>query len=170
MKTPDVIKNSLRICSTWETNCEECPYKNMKKAISCSAEMKRDSLTYIEQLEKRVSLNTLRDAIYEDAVAHGLWESTDYTVKCYMERANLFGFPSDRDAKLRALAAQVVYMEANELEQAEEADKYAEELADVIIASLSVAGKLGIDIDAAVRRKMEINKGRPWKHGKEETK
>ena len=168
MKTPEEIKNSLRICSTWETNCEECPYKTMKKAISCSAEMKRDSLTYIEQLEKRVSLNTLRDAIYEDAVAHGLWESADYTVKCYMERANLFGFPSDRDAKLRALAAQVVYMEANELEQAEEADKYAEELADVIIASLSVAGKLGIDIDAAVRRKMEINKARPWKHGKDE--
>ncbi|MDD6936031.1 MAG: MazG-like family protein [Candidatus Ventricola sp.] len=121
-----------------------------------------------QNLAMRTSLNTLRDAIYEDAVAHGLWESTDYTVKCYMERANLFGFPSDRDAKLRALAAQVVYMEANELEQAEEADKYAEELADVIIASLSVAGKLGIDIDAAVRSKMEINKARPWKHGKEE--
>ena len=166
MKTPEVIKNSLRICSTWETNCEECPYKTMKKAISCSAEMKRDSLTYIEQLEKHTSLNTLRDAIYEDAVAHGLWESTDYTVECCMERACLFGFPFDRDAKLRALAAQVVYMEANELEKAKEAYKYAEELADVIIASLSVAGYLGIDIDAAVRRKMEINKARAWKHGK----
>ena len=46
-------------------------------------------------------------------------------------------------------------------------EAYTEELADVIIASLSVAGKLGIDIDAAVRRKMEINKARPWKHGKE---
>ena len=113
-----------------------------------------------------LTLNTLRDAIYEDAVAHGLWESTDYTVECCMERAYLFGFPFDRDAKLRALAAQVVYMEANELEQAKEAYKYAEELADVIIASLSVAGKLGIDIDAAVRRKMEINRARPWKHGK----
>ena len=41
------------------------------------------------------------------------------------------------------------------------------QLADVIIMSLSVAGKLGIDIDAAVRRKMEINRARPWKHGKE---
>lgn len=40
-------------------------------------------------------------------------------------------------------------------------------MADVIIASLSVSGKLGIDIDAAVRRKMEINRSRPWKHGKE---
>ena len=58
-------------------------------------------------------------------------------------------------------------MEANELVQAVDADEYAEELADVIIASLSVAGKLGIDIDAAVRRKMEINKARPWKHGEE---
>ena len=130
-------------------------------------EMYKDGITYNLKPIQRTCLNTLRDAFYEDAVAHGLWESTDYTVKCYMERANLFGFPSDRDAKLRALAAQVVYMEANELEQAEEADKYAEELADVIIASLSVAGKLGIDIDAAVRRKMEINRGRPWKHKEE---
>ena len=26
---------------------------------------------------KETMLNTLRDAIYEDAVAHGLWESTE---------------------------------------------------------------------------------------------
>ena len=82
MKTPEEIKNALRVCSTWEKNCEECPYKPMKKAISCSAEMKRDSLTYIEQLEKRASLNTLRDAIYEDAVAHGLWEKADGPIGC----------------------------------------------------------------------------------------
>ena len=56
MKTPEEIKNALRMCSTWEKNCEECPYKPMKKAISCSAEMKRDSLTYIEQLEERIDL------------------------------------------------------------------------------------------------------------------
>ena len=167
MKTPDVIKKGLEVCRADECHGHhtDCPYED---DFFCIMHICGDALAYIEQLEKRTSLNDLRDAIYEDAVAHGLWESTDYTVKCYMERANLFGFPSDRDAKLRALAAQVVYMEANELEQAEEADKYAEELADVIIASLSVAGKLGIDIDAAVRRKMEINKSRPWKHGKEE--
>lgn len=119
---------------------------------------------------QETTLNTLRDAVYEDAVAHGLWESTDYTVECCMERAKLFGFPFNRDVNLRALAAEVVHMEANELEQAEEADEYAEELADVIIASLSVAGKMGIDIDAEVKRKMEINRQRPWKHGKEEKK
>lgn len=169
MKTPEVIKNSLRICSTWETNCEECPYKNMKKAISCSAEMKRDSLTYIEQLEKRASLNTLRDAIYKDAVAHGLWESTYYTVKECIEEARQEGEPANQEEMMRGWAMEAIRREVNELEDASaDAEEYAEELADVIIASLSVAGNLGIDIDAAVRRKMEINKARPWKHGKEE--
>lgn len=165
MKTPEVIKNSLRICSTWETNCEECPYKTMKKAISCSAEMKRDSLTYIEQLEKRASLNALRDAIYEDAVKHGLWESTDYTVmECIEEDST-----ADPEEMMRGWAMETIRREVNELEDASaDAEEYADEMADVIIASLSVAGKLGIDIDAAVRRKMEINKGRPWKHGKGE--
>ena len=125
---------------------------------------------YAIKRAKETTLNTLRDAIYEDAVEHGLWERTDYTLECCMERAYLFGFPFDRDANLRAWAAQVVHRQANELEQAEEAGEYAEELADVIIASLSVAGKLGIDIDAEVRRKMQINRVRPWKHGKDEKK
>ena len=155
MKTPEEIKNALHVCSTWEKNCEECPYEPMKKAISCSAEMKRDSLTYIEQLEKNISLNTLRDAIYEDAVAHGLWD-LDYS-------------PTD--------CAELIHDEASELYSAamdweyhvcKDNSAFCDELADAIIMSLSVAGYIGIDIDAAVRRKMEINKGRPWKHGKDD--
>jgi NTP pyrophosphatase (non-canonical NTP hydrolase) len=43
-------------------------------------------------------------------------------------------------------------------------DSATEELADVVIMAMSAAGYLGIDIDAAIRRKMEINKARPWKH------
>ena len=117
---------------------------------------------------KDTTLNDMRDAIYEDAVAHGLWESTDYTVKRCMDEMRRCEKAFEPDDVMRGWAAQVVRMEADELEEAEEADEYAEELADVIIAALSVAGKLGIDIDAAVRRKMEINKARPWKHGKDE--
>lgn len=119
---------------------------------------------------KDTTLNDMRDAIYEDAVAHGLWESTDYTVKRCMDEMRRCEKAFEPDDVMRGWAAQVVRMEADELEEAEEADEYAEELADVIIAALSVAGKLGIDIDAAVRRKMEINKARPWKHGKEQDK
>lgn len=60
VKTPEEIKNALRICSNWEKNCEECPYKPMKRALSCSAEMKRDSLAYIEQIEERIALMTIQ--------------------------------------------------------------------------------------------------------------
>lgn len=118
---------------------------------------------------EETTLNTLRDAIYEDAVAHGLWEGTDYIVKECIDAAIQEGEPADQEEMMRGLAMEVIRREVNELEEASvNAEAYTDELADVIIASLSVAGKLGIDIDAAVRRKMEINRARPWKHGKEE--
>lgn len=107
------------------------------------------------QVLQTLTLNTLRDAIYEDAVAHGLWD-LDYS-------------PTD--------CAELIHDEASELYSAamdweyhvcNDNSAFCDELADAIIMSLSVAGKLGIDIDAAVRRKMEINRARPWKHGKED--
>lgn len=117
-----------------------------------------------------LTLNDLRDAIYDDAVVHGLWESTDYTVQNFIDEQERAFNPFDKtDEVLRSWAMEPIRKEVDELEMASESEEeYAEELADVIIASLSVAGKLGIDIDAAVRRKMEINKARPWKHGKED--
>ena len=109
-----------------------------------------------QNLAMHTRLNTLRDAIYEDAVAHGLWEKYSYPKDC---------------VDLIQKEVLELYLEAPDFDDDGE-DSYneygfSEELADVIIMCLSVSGKLGIDIDAAVRRKMEINKGRPWKHGKE---
>ena len=106
------------------------------------------------------SLNTLRDEIYNDAVAHGLWrdERDEWPSVC----ASLIENETDE-----------LYECAREWEDigvdlSEPDERFIEELADVIIMSMSVAGKLGIDIDAAIKRKMAINKERPWKHGKTE--
>lgn len=155
MKTPEEIKRGLEYCPKYE-DCTmegcECPYF---MNIMCSSDLMHDALAYINELEARTCLNDLRDAIYEDAVEHGLWDM-DYS-------------PTD--------CAELIHDEASELYSAamdweyhvcKDNSAFCDELADVIIMSLSVAGKLGIDIDAAVRRKMEINKGRPWKHGEEE--
>ena len=103
-----------------------------------------------------LTLNTLRDAIYEDAVKHGLWEDED-GIDWYQESHSMIECEVDE-----------LYDAIEDRVNGHGDEHFTEELADVIIASLSVAGKLGIDIDAAVRRKMEINKGRPWKHGKKE--
>lgn len=89
-------------------------------------------------------LNVMRDEVYHDAVDHGLWEN-ESVYECAVRISN----------------------EVDELmDAASDPHHFAEELADVIIMSLSVAGRLGIDIDAEVRRKIEINHDRPWKHDK----
>lgn len=155
MKTPEEIKKGLEACRADECHGHHtgCPYDD---DFFCIMHICGDALAYIEQMEKRISLNTLRDAIYEDAVEHGLWDRHYGPAYC----------------------AELIHDEASELDLAamdwERDDNYdsefCEELADVIIMCLSVAGNLGIDIDAAVRGKMEINKARPWKHGKDEKK
>ena len=167
MKTPEEIKIGLGRCIQGDcaSGSDECPYFSITK---CAPVLKADALEYINVLEARTSFNDLRDAIYEDAVAHGLWESTDNTVKGCIDSAIQEGEPADQEEMMRGWAMETIRYEVNELEDASvNAEDYTDELADVIIASMSVAWKLGIDIDAAVRRKMEINKGRPWKHGKE---
>ena len=40
------------------------------------------------------------------------------------------------------------------------------ELADAIIRICDTCGQYGIDLDRAIRLKMEYNKTRPYKHGK----
>ena len=152
MKTPDVIKKGLEVCRADECHGHHtgCPYDD---DFFCIMHICGDALAYIEQLEKHISLNTLRDAIYEDAVAHGLWDEHYQATDC-----------------VDFIRGEVIELECAAMDWMDgyiDSSEFRQELADVIIMSLSVAGKLGIDIDEAVRRKMEINKARPWKHGKE---
>ena len=96
-------------------------------------------------------LNELRNEIYDDAVKHGLWNCLEI----------------GEDAIKRLYCSQLIRDELTEtIKAVHEPEHYAEELADVIITALSAAGYLGIDIDKAVREKMEINRGREWRHGK----
>lgn len=98
-------------------------------------------------------LNELRNEIYDDAVKHGLW--------------NCLEIGEAGDVIKRIYCSWLISDELTETIKAiHEPEHYTEELADVIITALSAAGYLGIDIDKAVRTKMEINRGREWRHGK----
>lgn len=121
-------------------------------------------------------LNELRDEIYSDAVAHGLWDE-DYLRKtlrsndCLRDSGilQIHKIANTEKETKRVNATLRIFLENEELLESvleEEEDHFREELADVIIMALSVAGYLGIDIDKAVREKMEINKKREWRHGK----
>lgn len=121
-------------------------------------------------------LNELRDEIYSDAVAHGLWDE-DYLLKTLVNSdvvrdsglLQIYKIVNTEQEVRRVHATLRVFMENQELLKSvldEEEDYFREELADVIITALSAAGYLGIDINKAVREKMEINRGREWRHGK----
>lgn len=119
---------------------------------------------------EEITLNALRDEVYQDAVKHGLWEEADKMAKEETEGGKE-GYPGEKELIEKFFkwheAAQLVFFEGDEMLTAVEDynwDSAVEELADVVIMAMSAAGYLGIDIDAAVKRKMQINKGRPWKH------
>lgn len=109
----------------------------------CDAEYADSSYDPIFE-EYTLSLNTLRDAIYQDAVEHGLWEEHDQKRKRDAEFcAKCPQYAFDLDVESRLDCAMHVCRECVELREArDDADAFAEELADVIIMSMSVAGKL----------------------------
>lgn len=119
-------------------------------------------------------LNELRDEIYSDAVKHGLWDEAHIwkliaTNEDFRKSgiADVITYANSDETRKNAIVTLFVSMEIRELIFAtEDTNHFREELADVIITALSAAGYLGIDIDKAVRAKMEINRGREWRHGK----
>jgi len=56
--------------------------------------------------------------------------------------------------------------EAMEAYRHEDRKNFNEEIADTFIRLFDICGSLGIDIDTAIKDKMEVNKKRPFKHGK----
>ena len=119
-------------------------------------------------------LNELRDEIYSDAVKHGLWDESylwkTVSINDVLRDSGalkIYKIANTVRETMRVNAALRVFLENQELlESVLEEDHFVEELADAIIMALSAAGYLGIDIDKAVREKMEINRGREWRHGK----
>lgn len=66
-------------------------------------------------------------------------------------------------AKLALITSEV--SEALEAFREDDALNFAEELADTLIRVLDLTAGLGLDMDAAVRMKLEKNKGRGYRHG-----
>ena len=108
-------------------------------------------------------ITRLAKMIHQDAEEHGLWDDFRDAMKKHADQPNYF-----RESITRYYATSVVAGEVSELRNAHENKKhYAEEAADVVIAMLSTCVELGIDIGAEIVGKMETNRKRPHKHGKE---
>lgn len=106
------------------------------------------------------ALESLRDEVYKDAVEHGLWNAIEHQAQ------NIYGsVPESETTIRRQLAADRIASEVAELREAAiSKTHFEEELADVIIMALSVAGHFGIDIGEAVEKKRLVNKSRSYEH------
>jgi len=71
--------------------------------------------------------------------------------------------PRETGTLLALVHAEV--SEALEADRKGNAENFAEELADVCIRIFDLCGSRGIDLEAAISKKMEFNKTRSFKHG-----
>jgi NTP pyrophosphatase (non-canonical NTP hydrolase) len=99
-----------------------------------------------------VNLTDAAERVNRWAIGRGFWEQDDGTAALH-EEVKFGRLHSEVDEAFRAWRA----WRSEELE---------EELADIIIRVLDLAGHWKIDIEEAVADKMAINERRPYKHGR----
>lgn len=110
-----------------------------------------------------MTLNKIRDMAYKNSADKGWWED--------IRPGSVDVIPE----KLMLIVTEVA--EAMEAYRINDFDLYLDktngekpegmpaELADIIIRVADLAGHLGIDLDEAVRVKMQHNETRPYRHG-----
>lgn len=84
------------------------------------------------------------------------------------------GFPSPSGYEDNVMILSRLMLISSELGEAAEAvrkipvdvENFNEELADTVIRIFHLCGALGIDLDREIAKKMETNRGRPFRHGK----
>lgn len=103
---------------------------------------------------------------HQNAVDHGFWEAW-YDVD---QLTNYNGRYEDIDNWHTVTMLMLIVSELAEAQEGlrhNDMDNFKEELADVAIRLADLCGGLDIDLESEIKKKMEINKSRPYKHGKE---
>lgn len=103
--------------------------------------------------DDRKSINEYCDEINTWATKQGFWtDHLDWTE------------PEAQLSKLMLIVTEVA--EAAEAVRQEDGSNLPEEVADIAIRLFDFAWAYNIDLEAEINKKMEVNKGRPFKHGK----
>ncbi len=118
-----------------------------------------------------MKIKDLVEAAHKNAIKKGFWE-TFYKLKA-IEILGKKESQHYNDLFKQALINQNLLEIVRELTEAMEglrrgdADNFKEELADAVIWIADLCGALNIDLEEEIRKKMEFNRTREYKHGKE---
>lgn len=94
---------------------------------------------------------------HENATKHGFWD--DYSPAFEKDIVN-----NAIGNRLMLIVSEVA--EAQDGLRHNDIANFKEELADVAIRLADLCGGLDIDLETEIKKKMEKNKDRPYKHGK----
>ena len=118
------------------------------------------------------ALTRIADAAHENAVQKGFYDDVDCLLgsvpEAALRRIAYRDFVLSQIAKVGGECGECVdAIQHGALTDSDKFDHLCEELADIIIRTFDLCGYLDADIGEAVKAKMERNKDRPYKHGKE---
>lgn len=118
--------------------------------------------------------NEIAKQIHADAVKRGFYDEPreigTTLMLCVSELAE--ALEADRKDKHADLSAFYNSIKPNDIESFKESfkanikDTFEDEISDTFIRLYDLVGWLGIDIDAHIKEKLEYNRTRGYKHGK----
>jgi len=114
-----------------------------------------------------MEINDLIKDAHKNAVKHGFWEEWDQLKDAEFTQEDECWDNEENKIKSNLLMLIVCEAaEANEALRKGDIDNFKEELADIAIRLADMCGGLEIDLEYEIKKKMEKNKLRPYKHGK----
>lgn len=131
-----------------------------------------------------MNINELRDEIHENAVAHGRWDEERHfgslvalmhselseALEEYRYKKPLIYFSCNLDGvseddQCDDINHDCHFRTGGDICEKMKPEGIAIELIDCVIRIFDYCGKVGIDVEKAIKMKHEYNKTRPYRHG-----
>lgn len=154
-----------------EDKNDECPCGLVGCKLPADFDELDDDLPEVEDLGDEISmqLNHLTETCFEDADDNGWWDAYDNKGNAERLGEKLLMIHSEVTEAVECLRD---CEDADVLIETDACDHisgkpvgFAIELADILIRTLDICGYLGIDIEKAVKTKLEYNRTRGYRHG-----
>lgn len=139
-------------------------FKKDKKDLKTSTHLKDTTPTC---QYRNVDFQEMQREIHQNAIRKGFWK--DYASVLLMEsilkeEAYLSQYYNCLGQRLMLITTEVG--EAEEALRHENMDLFREEIADIVIRCMDLAGGMNFDLFDEIQKKHKINISRPYKHGK----